>query len=76
MKPIELSDLEWTAVCDKLSVRYADRPSILLIRDKMKRELGFTIRYHTAQSNGWPDTRIFLDFYSDEAATMFRLTYL
>ena len=78
MKPIALTESEWFAVCDKLGKIYADSPSTLLIRDKMKRELGFTVRSHT----GWtPElvsqiTIVYLDFYNDEAETMFRLTYL
>jgi aminoglycoside/choline kinase family phosphotransferase len=78
MKPIALTESEWFAVRDKLVSRYAASPSTLLIRDKMKRELGFTVRNH----KGWtPEmvseiTIFYLDFYSDEAETMFRLTYL
>ena len=78
MKPIALTESEWFAVSDKLTARYADSPSTLLIQDKMKRELGFTVRRHT----GWtPElvshiTIVYLDFYNNEAETMFRLTYL
>ena len=77
MKPIALTDAEWVAVYNKLAKRYEHKPSIILIRSKMKEELGFTVRKHRVWSNetGYRET-IFLDFYSDEAATMFRMTYL
>ena len=77
MKPIALSNAEWLAVYNRLAKRYQHRPSVLLIRSKMQEELGFTVRKHRAWAErvGYQET-IFLDFYSEEAATMFRMTYL
>jgi len=77
LKPIALSDAEWLAVYNRLAQRYRHRPSVLLLRSKMKEELGFTVRRHRtwAEQVGSQET-IFLDFYSEEAATMFRMTYL
>ena len=77
MKPIALTGDEWVVVYNKLARRYEHKPSIILIRAKMKEELGFTVRKHRvwSESSGCNET-IFLDFYSDEAATMFRMTYL
>ena len=68
---------EWAEVYNKLAHRYMDRPSYILIRTKMRQELGFTTRHHSQ----WDETlgyveNICVDFYSDEAETMFRLTYL
>ena len=77
MKPIALTDAEWISVYNKLAKRYEHKPSVILIREKMKAELGFTVRKHRSWSekSGYCET-IFLDFYSEEAATMFRMTYL
>lgn len=77
MKPIALTDAEWVAVYNRLAKRYEHKPSIILIRAKMKEELGFTVRKHRvwSESSGFKET-IFLDFYCEEAATMFRMTYL
>jgi hypothetical protein len=52
-------------------------PSIFMIRDVMKRELGFLPRLHTE----WSDQQghiemIYLDFYDDAKETFFRLKYL
>lgn len=77
MKPIELSPAEWVGIHRKLAKRFEHRPSVMLIRNKMKEELGFTVRTHReyTQQRGYVET-IFLDFYSEQAATMFRMTYL
>ena len=77
MKPIALTNAEWLAVYNRLAKRYEHRPSVLLLRSKMKEELGFTVRHHREWTiSGTSQYTIFLDFYSEEAATMFRMTYL
>lgn len=77
MKPIELTQAEWAGIHRKLAKRYEQRPSVLLIRNKMREELGFTVRRHRVyhEQRGSVET-ILLDFYSEQAATMFRMTYL
>ncbi len=77
MKPIALTPMEWSNVYNKLAKRYEHKPSVILIREKMKAELGFTVRLHREyfEQRGYVET-VFLDFYSDEAATLFRMTYL
>ena len=78
---IVLTEAEWAPIYNNLARRYMDRPSIMLIRKKMKEELGFTVRRHAqweSSHNGrWnrADT-IRLDFYTEEAMTWFRMTYL
>ncbi len=52
-----------------------------MIRDVMKRELGFTIRYHedwVTDTDGRNKHRemVCLDFYNEELETLFRLKYL
>jgi len=90
MTTIKLEEHEWQAIKADLEKRYPK--SVMLVRTKMKSELGFTVREH----RGWIkdpnydpqyafgseyDSKIYkvsihLDFYSEGAATMFRLKYL
>ena len=50
-----------------------------MIRDKMKRVLGFTVREHTAwipkPDGGYTDYQIHLDFYNEKKRTMFLLKF-
>lgn len=78
---ITLSEGEWAPIYNKLAQQYMDRPSVILIRSKMREELGFTVRRHAEWKTGgngqWDrDDTIRLDFYSDEAMTWFRLSFL
>ena len=77
MKPIALTPSEWSTVYNKLAKRYEHQPSVILIRSKMRKELGFTVRLHKEYfpQRGYAET-VFLDFYNDEAATLFMMTYL
>ncbi len=76
---IKLTEEEWHAIYQRIK---QDQPaSVLLIRDKCRRVLGFTPRTHKEwrQSNSgrWiPVSTTFLDFYDDGAETMFRLRYM
>lgn len=86
MKTIVLNEKEWARIYEQLAQKYHDRPSILLMRSAMRRELGFTVRRHkewieAENRDTWITTSgyqwsIRLDFYSDEMETLFRLTYL
>lgn len=78
---ITLSEREWTRVRKQLQEEYAWKPSVFMIRETMKRELGFTTRYHQdwiTDTNGRHTHRemICLDFYNDAAESWFRLKYL
>ena len=66
---------EWVPIQQKIIDEYP--LSTVLIRSKMKRELGFTVRNHRDYSS-WDETidDIRLDFYDDAKETMFRLKYL
>jgi hypothetical protein len=74
---ITLTVKEWTRIRKQLRVDYAWKPSIFMIRDTMRRELGFLPRYHRVydEHTGYTET-VYLDFYDDPTETMFRLKYL
>lgn len=74
---ITLTVKEWTQIRKQLKVEYAWKPSIFMIKHVMKRELGFTPRYHTTYSEQTGSSEIVcLDFYDDPSETLFRLKYL
>lgn len=72
MKPITINLQQWNLILNDLRTAY--KPSELLIREKMKRELGFVPRhgnYFVTESY----RKIHLDFYDDEKKMLFLLTY-
>jgi hypothetical protein len=74
---ITLKVNEWTRIRKQLKVEYAWKPSIFMIKDVMKRELGFTPRYHRAYSEQTGSSEVvYLDFYDEPSETLFRLKYL
>lgn len=78
---ITLTEGEWALIYNKLAAQYMDCPSVLLIRSRMKTELGFTVRRHaewqTEHNGRWNrNDTIRLDFYTEEALTWFRLSFL
>ena len=87
MKAIALKHREWDSIFQQIKEDYADSPATYLIRDRMKRDLGFTYREHVEwnRSEGvpgrdydWRDERsqIHIDFYSEQARTFFMLKYM
>lgn len=70
-KPINLSRKEWTVLYDQLREDYPS--SVLLIRSKMQKVLGFVARSHRDYNLGTSDVR--LDFYSEKKRTLFILKY-
>lgn len=78
MATIKVTGEQWTAIRKQLKEEYAWKPSMLIIRDVMKRELGFTTRYHREWDPGMVNfiEHIHLDFYDDAKETFFRLKYL
>ena len=86
MTTIKLSEDVWNSIYLRLAREHADRPSVLIIREVGRRELGFTVRRHRE----WvPDERlkfgrpggdfqeeIHLDFDDPAMATLFRMKYL
>jgi hypothetical protein len=82
-KSIKLTDEEWMHIRKQLKEEYEWKPSVLIVRDVMRRELGFTTRYHTEwvpdpgyDGYGRYAEFVFLDFFNDEKETFFRLKYL
>lgn len=53
--------------------------TVFMLRDKMKRTLGFTVREHREyvpkMDGGYYENQIHLDFYSENKRTMFLLKY-
>lgn len=77
-KHITLTDKQWAKLYNRLAQDH--HSSVLLIREKMKVVLGFTVRRHNEwvkDSSGYPDLRdtICLDFYNEPKRTMFLLKY-
>lgn len=76
-KSIELTAKEWRDIRRSIKADYPTKPSVLIIREVMRRELGFTTRLHQTWTpqQGRIDT-IYLDFFDDNLETLFRLKYL
>lgn len=76
-RSIQLTAKEWKDIRKRIKEDHPTKPSIFLIRETMRRELGFTTRYHMTYSaqSGSIET-IWLDFFDDNMETMFRLKYL
>lgn len=85
-KTIKLSESDWATLHDKLKQDYPK--SVILVRDKMKRVLGFVPREHEEwqtsnsgdiRSKGWefrfPTTTIHLDFYDENKKLLFLIKY-
>jgi len=74
---ITLTAREWAKIRVKIYEEYHWKPSVFMIRETMKRELGFTTRYHKTYSHQHGSQEIiYLDFYNDAMETLFRLKYL
>ena len=83
MKPTVLSPQAWRAVRDELHTEYPK--SVFMLRNKMKTVLGFTVREHRswistvgkpdADTNGYYEDQIHLDFYDSRKQTLFMLKY-
>ena len=74
---ITLKKDEWTRIEKVLKAEYAHKPSIMLVRYVMKRELKFTVRDNTHWVPGvGNDGVVCLDFYDEVIETLFRLKYL
>ena len=77
-KPVQLTEGQWEEIRQHIADNYP--PSVLLIRDCMRRNLGFTMRVHTKAYPWWGhgenlSPTIMLDFYDEPKRTMFLLKY-
>ena len=79
MKPIILSEDKWLKLLRQL--QNDNHSSVILIREKMKVVLGFTVRRHKEwiinklNNRREPVEYICLDFYNESKRTMFLLKY-
>jgi hypothetical protein len=77
MKPIVLSISQWQAIRAELQTEHPR--TVFMLRDKMKRVLGFTVREHNEwiikPDGGYGEHSIHLDFYSERKYTMFILKF-
>lgn len=80
MSVIILKPKVWDSILEKIKAEYP--PSYWMIRDRMRRELGFTVRRHSqwisspGEDFGYYQDQIHLDFYNEAAQTFFSLKYL
>jgi len=77
MKALVLSLNEWHVVYQQIAKHHPR--SVCMIRSKMKKVLGFTVREHKEwvpkMDGGYSDHQIHLDFYDEAKRTMFLLKY-
>ena len=74
---------DWSAIYSKI---LKDFGMGMAVRTRLRRELGFTYRNHTAWISGgkgdnelewrYPEKQIHLDFFSESAQSWFQLRYL
>jgi hypothetical protein len=70
---IQLTEKQWGPLC--LRLREEHPPSVFMIRDVMRRELGFTTRHHREWNGTYYDWFVCLDFYDDRLESWFVLKY-
>ena len=77
-KSIQFNLEEWEQLKLKMAKDHELKPSVFMIREVMKRELGFTTRMHRQWDPGMVNYQehVLLDFWNDEKETFFRLKYL
>ena len=81
---IRLRPSQWKKIRKQLMLDYP--PSVMLLRYKMREELGFTVREHyewrqngadgTGAEWGHSELNICLDFYNDAMESWFQLKYM
>ena len=74
-RPIKLTVDSWNKIQSQLMIDYPK--SVVLIRDAMKRKLGFTTRNHREWKPEMVsyEEHVMLDFYNEPKRTMFLLKY-
>jgi hypothetical protein len=77
MPTIKLTVKQWQ--CIREEMHNDDPKTVFMLRDKMKRVLGFTVREHNEwiikPDGGYGEHSIRLDFYNERKYTMFLLKY-
>ena len=78
MKHIEITEAEWENIRQQIREEFGT--TMVLIRSRMQRELGFTPRNHMIWKQGkmsfYPTSVVHIDFYNEEAKIWFTLKYL
>lgn len=81
---IKMAHSTWQDIMVILTQEYVNEPSVLLIRDKMKRTLGFTQRYHKewveavkkdGRTYGYYKEYTVLDFYNESCKSWFLIKF-
>ena len=76
-KPLILNNKQWGEIHLRLSKEYPS--SVMMMRVKMRKVLGFTVRNHRVWRHdvggSFPVDQIHLDFYSEPKRTMFLLKF-
>jgi hypothetical protein len=77
MPTIALTVSQWQRIREEMHNDYPK--TVFMLRDKMKRVLGFTVREHNEwvikPDGGYGEHSIRLDFYNERKYTMFLLKY-
>ena len=73
MSTLRLTPDQWKRI--RTDIKSETPQSVLMLREKMKRVLGFTLREHSEWIDGNHQFTICLDFYSESKYTMFLLKY-
>jgi hypothetical protein len=75
MRPVVLTLDQWKQIRKMLQEEHPK--TVFMIRDKMKRVLGFTVREHRQWDEGVVNMmfQIHLDFYSQNKRTMFLMKF-
>lgn len=77
MPTINLTVSQWQRIRTEMHNDYPK--TVFMLRDKMKRVLGFTVREHNEwvikPDGGYGEHSIRLDFYNERKYTMFLLKY-
>ena len=79
MKHHELTREEWDRIREQIRTEFG--PSMILLRSRMRDELGFLPREHRDRvpkmdGGHWGDTVIHIDFYTEQARTWFLLKFI
>ena len=75
IKSISMPLGSWPKIYNQLAKDYP--PSVIIVREKMRRVLGFTTRTYKRWTSGMVsyDELMILDFYDEKKKTMFLLRY-
>ena len=77
MRPVILNVEQWKTIRTELQTEHSK--TVFMLREKMKRVLGFTVREHNEWAikpdGGYGEHQIHLDFYSEKKRTMFLLKF-